>query len=122
MRWFIFVLKSFSKVEGRAARREYWYFILVTLALFIVLSLIDGLLGTWSPAAGMGVLGGILCIVLAIPSITVGARRLHDTGRSGWWQLVNFIPYIGPLVLLVLMSLRGTAGENAYGPPPQYDA
>ena len=47
------------------------------------------------------------------------ARRLHDTGRVGWWILIAFVPLIGGIWLLILMVLEGNSGDNAYGPPPR---
>ena len=54
-----------------------------------------------------------------MPSLAVGARRLHDTDRSGWWQLLAFIPLIGVIVLLVLFSFDSQSGENRFGSNPK---
>jgi uncharacterized membrane protein YhaH (DUF805 family) len=54
-----------------------------------------------------------------LPSLAVTVRRLHDTGRSGWWWLIAFVPVIGAVVLIVFMCLEGTHGPNAYGPDPK---
>jgi uncharacterized membrane protein YhaH (DUF805 family) len=52
---------------------------------------------------------------ILIPSLAAGARRLHDTGRSGWWQLISLIPVLGLIVLIVLLALEGNAEDNEYG-------
>ena len=60
----------------------------------------------------------LYALVVVIPSLAVGIRRLHDTGRSGWWLLIGFIPLIGSIILLVLFATAGEPGSNRYGPPP----
>lgn len=119
MEWFLKVIKSFS-FDGRARRKEYWMFVLFTVIIALVLGFIDGLLGIYSEDAGVGLLGGIFIIAILVQSIAVGVRRLlHDTGRSGWWLLVNLVPFAGPIIVLVLMALEGMQGDNPYGPDPK---
>lgn len=50
--------------------------------------------------------------------LAAGVRRLHDTGRSGWWLLVSLVPIVGGIILLVLLASAGEPGPNRYGPPP----
>ena len=118
MEWFVKVVKSFS-FSGRARRKEYWMFVLIAVVIAIFLALADGITGSYSSELGFGLLGGLFLLAILIQSIAVCVRRLHDTGRSGWWFLINLIPLIGPIVVLVLMALKGQAGENAYGPDPK---
>ena len=59
------------------------------------------------------------CLAILLPSINVSVRRLHDTGRSGWWLLLNFVPIIGPLVVTIFMLLDSQPGTNKYGPNPK---
>jgi uncharacterized membrane protein YhaH (DUF805 family) len=54
-----------------------------------------------------------------LPSLAVGVRRLHDTGRSGWWMLISFIPLIGGIVLIVFFATDGEEQPNPYGPNPK---
>jgi uncharacterized membrane protein YhaH (DUF805 family) len=122
MNWFLYSLRNFAKFEGRATRPEYWYFLLMTVLIFIILAVFDGILGTFRSSAGMGLLSGIFIVALAIPSLAVGTRRLHDIGRSGWWQLLNVVPYIGWLILVVLFTLRGQPASNRFGDVPTHDA
>ena len=119
MNWFMTVLRKYAVFEGRARRREYWFFVLFYILISVVLAVVDRMLGTYDETYGMGALGALFCLGLLIPSIAVGARRLHDTGRSGWWLLVGFIPVIGVIVLIVFFVLDSQPGTNAYGPNPK---
>jgi uncharacterized membrane protein YhaH (DUF805 family) len=122
MNWFLIVLKKYATFSGRAQRAEYWYFALFYILIFCGLSIIDGITGSFSSEAGMGFLGGLLTLGLLIPSIAVGVRRLHDTGRSGWWLLIVLIPLIGAIVLFVFTVEDSAAGDNSYGPNPKNSA
>ena len=120
MDWYLDILKNkYAQFTGRARRKEYWYFVLFNLLASIALGVIDGITGTYSDDAGLGLLGGIYALAGFIPSIAVAMRRLHDTGRSGWWLLLALIPILGFLVLLVFMLLDSEPGDNQYGPNPK---
>jgi uncharacterized membrane protein YhaH (DUF805 family) len=119
MNCYLEVLKKYAVFSGRARRKEYWMFFLFNLIIYVVLALIDGLMGTFSPQAGLGVLSGLYSLAVLIPSLAVTVRRLHDTGRSGWWILIALVPFIGGIVLLVFMVLDSQPGENQYGPNPK---
>ncbi len=121
MEWFIKVVKNFS-FSGRARRKEYWMFFLFVIVIAFGLGLLDAILGTYSKEAEIGLLGTIFILAIVIQSIAVGVRRLHDTGRSGWWLLINLVPFVGPIVVLVLMVLEGQSGDNQYGPDPRHAA
>ena len=122
MNWFLTALKKYATFSGRAQRAEYWYFVLFYILIFIGLSFIDNITGSFSAEAGMGLLGGILTLALLIPSIAVGVRRLHDTGRSGWWLLIVLVPLVGAIILLVFTVQDSEPGENAYGHNPKVNA
>jgi len=113
MHWYLEVLKKYAVFEGRARRKEYWFFVLFNLIISFVLGFIEGLFG------GPGVLGAIYGLAVLIPGIAVAVRRLHDTGRSGWWLLIALVPVVGFIVLLVFMVLDSTPGPNQYGPNPK---
>ena len=119
MNWYLDVLKKYAVFNGRARRKEYWFFSLFNLIIIIVLGVIDGMIGSYSASAGMGLLGGIYMLAVLVPAIAVGIRRLHDTNRSGWWLLIVFVPLIGAIVLLVFMVLDSSPGENQYGANPK---
>jgi uncharacterized membrane protein YhaH (DUF805 family) len=112
MNWFLDVIKNkYAKFDGRARRQEYWMYTLFYLIIYIVLMVVDGMIG-------MPVLTGLLALGLLVPSIAVTIRRLHDTGRPGWWILLGLVPLIG-LVLIYFLVLDSQPGENQYGPNPK---
>ena len=113
MNWYLEVLKKYTVVSGRARRKEYWMFVLFNIIIAIAIGFVEGLVG--SP----GIIGMIYCLAVLVPSVAVSVRRLHDTGRSGWWVLVAFVPLIGAIVLIVFMVLDGQEDENEYGPNPK---
>jgi uncharacterized membrane protein YhaH (DUF805 family) len=116
--WATRPLKKYADFTGRAPRAEYWWFVLFTIIGQIVALSLDSILGM---SQTVGPYGPILCLyalALLIPSIAVGARRLHDTDRSGWWLLIGLIPLIGAIVLLVFFVTEGTKGDNPYGADP----
>lgn len=119
MNWYLAVLKKYAVFGGRAQRAEYWFFFLFNIIISIVLTVLDGMLGTMNAEAGLGLLSGLYTLAVLIPGIAVTIRRLHDTGRSGWWILIAFVPFIGALVLLVFMILDSQPGSNEYGPNPK---
>ena len=119
MNWYLEVLKKYAVFSGRARRKEYWFFVLFNIIISIVLAVIDGVTGSFSPEAGMGLLGGIYTLALLIRGIAVSVRRLHDTERSGWWLLIALVPLIGAIVLLVFMVQDSKPGQNQYGPNPK---
>jgi len=119
MNWYLEVLKKYAVFGGRARRKEYWFFALFNMIFALVLAFIDGMVGTFDPETGYGVLSGIYCLAVLIPGIAVTFRRLHDTDRSGWWWLIVFIPLLGVIVLLVFMVIDGTSGQNQFGPDPK---
>lgn len=119
MEWAVLPLKKYADFTGRARRKEYWMFVLLSFGIYIAASILDSIAGM-SGLVG-GVYGPIMvaaALGLLIPSIAVGVRRLHDTDRSGWWLLIALVPIIGSIVLLVFMVLEGTRGSNRFGPDP----
>lgn len=119
MSWFLIVLKKYATFSGRAQRAEYWYFVLFYILISVVLTVVDDITGTFSTEFGMGLLSGLLALALLIPSIAVSVRRLHDTGRSGWWLLLVLIPFIGAIVLIIFMVQNSSPDANEYGPNPK---
>jgi uncharacterized membrane protein YhaH (DUF805 family) len=118
MNWFLVALKKYATFSGRAQRAEYWYFVLFYILILVGLSIIDGIIGTFSSEAGIGLLSGLYSLAILIPSLAVGVRRLHDTGRSGWWLLIGIIPLIGPIILIVFFVQDSMSGDNSYGSNP----
>jgi uncharacterized membrane protein YhaH (DUF805 family) len=111
-------LKKYAVFSGRASRSEYWLFVLLFLISYVIATILDISFDTFDEEAGTGTFGLIVLIALIVPSISCLVRRLHDTNRSGWWMLVNFVPLIGAIVLLVFTVTRGTEGDNRFGTDP----
>jgi len=97
---------KYADFDGRARRPEYWWF-------FLFLFLLNAATGIVSQA-----LNGIVGLATILPSLAVGARRLHDTNRSGWWQLLWLIPVIGWIVVIVFLAQEGESTDNAFGNAP----
>ena len=119
MNWVLEPLKKYAVFEGRARRKEYWYFALFYLLAMIATTIVDMMTGMYSQTLEIGVLSGILVLAIFMPSLSVTVRRLHDTDRSGWWVLIGLIPIIGAIVLLVFMALDSQPGANRFGPNPK---
>lgn len=119
MNWYREALRKYATFDGRARRKEYWYFALGNTLAISALALVDGLIGTWDPEKEVGLLSGLYALAVLIPGIAVTVRRLHDTNRPGWWFFIGFIPLIGWLVILVFACLDSQPGANRYGPNPK---
>jgi uncharacterized membrane protein YhaH (DUF805 family) len=119
MNWYLEALKKYAVFNGRARRKEYWYFFLFNLLASIILAVIDSVIGTMSEETGLGLLSGVYTLAVLIPAISVTVRRLHDTDRSGWWFFLALIPVIGSIALFVFMVLDSSHGDNQYGPNPK---
>jgi uncharacterized membrane protein YhaH (DUF805 family) len=116
------VLSQYVGFGGRARRAEYWWFILFSLLVGVVTTILDLALGTdfGGSVTSSGLFGLIANLALLLPSLAVAVRRLHDTDRSGWWILIGLIPLIGAIVLLVFFVQDGTPGPNRFGPSPKH--
>jgi uncharacterized membrane protein YhaH (DUF805 family) len=119
MTWFLMALKKYATFSGRSCRKEYWMFYLFGSLITIGLVIIDVLVGTYNDAAGIGLLEGLFLLAMLVPYFAVTARRLHDTGRSGWLQLVFIIPLVGLILWIIWMAKDGHYGVNKYGPSPE---
>ncbi|MFC4517577.1 DUF805 domain-containing protein [Streptomyces ehimensis] len=113
MRWFVEVLKKYAVFKGRARRREYWMFTLISCIIAIVLMAADEIFGTGE------IIQNVYTVALLLPCITVMVRRLHDTDRSGWWALFSLVPLVGFITVMVFMCLDSTPGDNEHGPNPK---
>ena len=119
MSWYLEVLRKYAQFNGRARRKEYWMFALINLVISFAIGMVGGLLGMKAGGMGINAIAGIYFLAMLIPSIAVGIRRLHDTGRSGWWTLIVFVPLIGAIALLVFAVQDSEPGTNAWGPNPK---
>ena len=121
MNWYLEVLQKYAVFSGRARRKEYWLFFLFNILISMGLFVIEILAGVGSKLLGVGVslMGLLYALAVLVPGLAVTVRRLHDTGRSGWWLLMAFIPLIGTIVLIVFLATDGKPGANRYGPNPK---
>ena len=108
--WSFKPLKQFAVFEGRSRRKEFWYFWLFCILVAVLASVCDYIIGSepW--------LENISSLILLVPSLAVGARRLHDTGRSGWWQLL-MLTIIGFIPLIIWWATDTKANNNQWGQP-----
>lgn len=123
-------LSNYATFDGRAARPEFWWFVLFGIIAHILANMLDQILfgGTVVHSYGHGMwmtmyghprfLSSIVWLALLLPNLAVGARRLHDTGKTAWLLLLMLVPVLGWLVLLYFVAQPGDAGANAFGPPP----
>ncbi|MGF1515342.1 MAG: DUF805 domain-containing protein [Elainellaceae cyanobacterium] len=118
MHWYTSVLKKYAVFSGRARRKEYWMFALFNILIAIAVGILQGILSAMT-GGDQAILSTIYSLAVLVPSIAVGVRRLHDTGRTGWWLLIGFIPLIGALVLLFFFVQDSQPGANEYGPNPK---
>ncbi len=107
MEWYIKVVRdNYANFKGRASRQEYWMFVLFNFIFLIALSFIEVFLfGLYS-----SILSDLYVLAVLVPSIAVAVRRMHDTGKSGWFILI-------PIYNLILTVTSGESGENQYGAP-----
>ncbi|AIQ99839.1 hypothetical protein LG71_08005 [Pluralibacter gergoviae] len=114
MYWYLNVLKNYVGFSGRARRREYFIFNLISVLIMALLGVVD----TMSGGGSFGMLELIYSLLILLPSLAVLSRRLHDTDRSAWWMLILLIPFIGCLILFIFNCQKGSPGNNRYGPEP----
>lgn len=115
------LIRKYATFSGRAGRSEYWWFTLFATVLLVgvavplaVLAPMDSI-STVTAAAILSLVQIALLLALGLPTMAVTARRFHDIGISGWWQLINFIPVVGTIAVLVLAAQAGESGPNRYG-------
>ena len=119
MTWALMPLQKYAEFSGRSRRKEYWMFFLFTFVVAVVLAIVDTALGTYNKTIGVGLLQGLFYLAVLVPSIAVNTRRLHDTGKSGWFQLLFIIPLVGFILWIIWMVTDSDAGDNKYGPNPK---
>lgn len=129
MEWMLMPYRRYADFSGRSQRKEYWmFFLLYTLVLvFGAMLIFAGMPNIQAdPQAVPGIstwIGGALVVLYLlgsiVPAIAVTVRRFHDQDKSGWMWLLNFIPYVGGLIVFVFMCLDGSHGANRFGPDPK---
>ncbi len=109
--WYLAALQKYVSFSGRARRKEYWMFTLFNILIVIALTIAElTLLGRRD--GGRSYISLIYQLAVLLPSIAVGVRRMHDTGRSGLWLML-------PIANLIFLCLAGNPGENRFGPDPK---
>ncbi|MBC7379425.1 MAG: DUF805 domain-containing protein [Burkholderiaceae bacterium] len=98
--------KNYATFTGRASRPEFWWFFLFQLLVSLATSMVSD------------ILNGLAMLALLLPGLAVGARRLHDIGKSAWLLLLWLIPLIGWVILIVWACQKSDPAGNVYGPPP----
>lgn len=106
---YVNILKNhYADFKGRVRRREYWTFTLVSMVISAILGIVDSFLGSF------GHIANLFGLAVLLPSLGLLARRLQDTGKSGWWMLLG-LTGIGGLVVLYFACIDGTVGSNEFG-------
>ncbi|TYP92196.1 Uncharacterized membrane protein YhaH, DUF805 family [Fodinibius salinus] len=123
MEWYMKVLRQYADFNGRARRKEFWMFTLINFLIYLGLYVLAFAVGASDPESALaavifGVIG-LYGLGILIPSLAVSVRRLHDTGRSGWWILIQLVPAIGAIVLIVFLVQDSDTGANEYGENPK---
>lgn len=113
MNWYLAVLKNYAGFSGRARRKEYWMFTLIHFVITLVLAGIDMAVGSYP------IIYGIYALALFLPALAVTVRRLHDTGRSGWWIFISAIPLVGTIILIVFLASESKTEANKFGDNPK---
>lgn len=115
--------EKYVSFEGRATRTEYWFFVLFSFIVVVIAAIVGGVLGavisSGDPEVAIiayGIAVMLVGLALFLPSLAVTVRRLHDTGRSGWWYFITFVPWVGGIALFVFTLLDSQGYENEYGP------
>jgi uncharacterized membrane protein YhaH (DUF805 family) len=108
--------------KGRIGRADWWLkYFLVLIVIIVVAGVLDSALGFTESEDRIGVISVIAWLVMIYPAIVVNIKRFHDRNPSGWWVLIALIPLVGALWTLIECGfLRGTVGDNRYGPDPDH--
>lgn len=115
--------KNYANFKGRACRAEFWwtmlFYILVEVALTAAVGFISSFYwDIWIDPTKLQITMIALLLPFIVPNISLLVRRLHDTGKTGWWLLLAFVPFIGEIAILIFCLQEGNYGDNKYGPKP----
>ena len=112
MEYFMEAMRRYADFNGRSRRKAYWMFILFNTIFSFVTGVFDELTDTI-------IISTVYSLAVLIPQLSAGARRLHDTNRSGWWQLLWLVPIVGWIVLIIFLAQDSQEGENDHGANPK---
>ena len=111
--------QNYVNFKGRSQRAECWWWILFVIVAGIALVAVDiAIFG--ADETDPTPLSNVFSLATFVPGLSVGVRRLHDIGKSGWWILIGLIPLVGIIVLIVWFVRDGDRGANRFGPSPKY--
>ncbi len=116
MNWYAKVFKQYLDFSGRARRREFWMFSLFHYLIVIFLIMIDVQFELESNEIGL--LTTIYFLISFLPFLAVSVRRLHDTGKSGWYLLIGLLPFVGGFILFIFLCFESEYGTNKWGQNP----
>jgi uncharacterized membrane protein YhaH (DUF805 family) len=106
--------RNYVTFSGRAARSEYWYWVLFGILATIIAAILDA---AFFPYSEPSPFGAVTAVILFLPGLAMAVRRLHDIDRTGWWLLIA-LTGIGAILLIVWACMRGSAGPNRFGTSP----
>ena len=115
MDWYLSVLKKYATFSGRARRKEFWMFTLVSTLISLGLTVVDVVFGWFNNEVNIGVLSTIYSLAVLLPYTAVTARRLHDTNRSAWWMFGPFLGYMALGLLAVVVVVTLGVDDHAIG-------
>ena len=118
MKYYLKAFQNFLVFTGRANLNEFWYFVLFNLIISLIALTLDNVFGLNTDGCRYGLISKLYSVFAFFPGLAVSVRRLHDTGKSGWFVFIVLIPLIGIIWFLILAASVGNAGKNKYGPPP----
>lgn len=118
MKYYLQALTRYAVFEGRASRTEFWMYFLFQIIVGFVCMFLDMMFETTFGSEVYGLIYIAYCLATLLPTLAVKVRRFHDTNKSGWMVLLVLIPYVGFIIVLILLALEGTKGDNQYGPEP----
>jgi uncharacterized membrane protein YhaH (DUF805 family) len=113
MNWYMEAFRKYAQFGGRSRRMEFWMFTLINVLVIFGLAIFA------DKALWANILLAVYAVAMFIPCIALTVRRLHDTGRSGWWIFISAVPLIGSIAMIIFEVLPGDVGDNGYGPDPK---
>lgn len=119
MNWYLEALKKYAVFDGRARRKEFWFFWLFNLIFLIIAVILDNVLGIAIKRKGYGLITAVYSLAMLLPLLAVYVRRLHDVGKGGKYLFIMLIPIAGTIWSLVLVCRDSMPRENQYGPNPK---
>ena len=114
------IMGNYANFKGRASRSEYWRFYGITIVIAGIFNVLSALVMDTALASVVGLISIVYNLAILLPSIGLAARRLHDSGKSGWMLLISFIPF-GIIYVIYLLAQKGDEGDNQYGSPMSYE-